>query len=303
MRRRGAGSRRIGTPRRLSPQARPRPLESPACAICLRRPVPICGDRRPLTWRRREEPKVRPQQRLQATEAPADGPADTAPQFQGHAGQDLEQAAAPGAAGRNSASTAGTPTTGVNPRIDTYWVDRKTCGPMVLDALNKIKNEIDPTLTFRRSCREGICGSCSMNIDGTNTLACLKAIDDVKRRGEDLSAAAHAGGQGPGARHDQFLRAAAVDRAVAEDHHADAAQGVAAGHGGPREARRALRVHPVRLLLHVLSELLVERGPLSGPGRAAAGLPLGERQPRRGDRASAWTTWKTRSGCIAATPS
>jgi succinate dehydrogenase / fumarate reductase iron-sulfur subunit len=54
------------------------------------------------------------------------------------------------------------------------------CGPMVLDALIKIKNEIDPTLTFRRSCREGICGSCAMNIDGTNTLACTKAIDEVK---------------------------------------------------------------------------------------------------------------------------
>ena len=68
----------------------------------------------------------------------------------------------------------------LNPRIDTYWVDRKTCGPMVLDALIKIKNEIDPTLTFRRSCREGICGSCSMNIDGTNGLACLKGLDEVK---------------------------------------------------------------------------------------------------------------------------
>ncbi|MFV0369933.1 MAG: 2Fe-2S iron-sulfur cluster-binding protein, partial [Hyphomicrobiaceae bacterium] len=67
-----------------------------------------------------------------------------------------------------------------NPRIDTYWLDLGACGPMVLDAIIKIKNEIDPTLTFRRSCREGICGSCSMNIDGTNTLACLKAIDDVK---------------------------------------------------------------------------------------------------------------------------
>ena len=66
-----------------------------------------------------------------------------------------------------------------NPRLDTYEVDMSTCGPMVLDALIKIKNEIDPTLTFRRSCREGICGSCSMNIDGTNTLACLKACDDV----------------------------------------------------------------------------------------------------------------------------
>ena len=51
---------------------------------------------------------------------------------------------------------------------------------MVLDALIKIKNEVDPTLTFRRSCREGICGSCAMNIDGTNTLACLKPIDEVK---------------------------------------------------------------------------------------------------------------------------
>lgn len=66
-----------------------------------------------------------------------------------------------------------------NPRVDTYWVNRDQCGPMVLDALIKIKNEIDPTLTFRRSCREGICGSCSMNIDGTNTLACLKGMDEV----------------------------------------------------------------------------------------------------------------------------
>ena len=67
-----------------------------------------------------------------------------------------------------------------NPRIDTYEVGLDKCGPMVLDALIKIKNEIDPTLTFRRSCREGICGSCSMNIDGTNTLACTQATDDIK---------------------------------------------------------------------------------------------------------------------------
>ena len=67
-----------------------------------------------------------------------------------------------------------------NPRIDTYSVDRDHCGPMVLDALIWIKNNIDPTLTFRRSCREGICGSCSMNIDGANTLACTKAMDDIK---------------------------------------------------------------------------------------------------------------------------
>ncbi len=69
------------------------------------------------------------------------------------------------------------PSTGENPRWDTYQIDLDQCGPMVLDALLKIKNEIDPSLTFRRSCREGICGSCSMNIGGTNTLACIKAID------------------------------------------------------------------------------------------------------------------------------
>src|SRR6516162_2877350 len=72
------------------------------------------------------------------------------------------------------------PDDGNNPRIDTYYVDTGDCGPMVLDALIKIKNEVDPTLTFRRSCHEGICGSCAMNIDGTNTLACLKPIEEVK---------------------------------------------------------------------------------------------------------------------------
>ena len=67
-----------------------------------------------------------------------------------------------------------------NPRTDTYWVDRDDCGPMVLDGIIWIKNKIDPTLTFRRSCREGICGSCAMNIDGTNTLACTKSMDELK---------------------------------------------------------------------------------------------------------------------------
>jgi succinate dehydrogenase / fumarate reductase iron-sulfur subunit len=72
------------------------------------------------------------------------------------------------------------PDDGANPRLDTYHVDMDACGPMVLDALIKIKNEQDATLTFRRSCREGVCGSCAMNIDGTNTLACTKACAEVK---------------------------------------------------------------------------------------------------------------------------
>jgi len=63
------------------------------------------------------------------------------------------------------------------PFLQKYQIDLNECAPMVLDALLKIKNEIDPTLTFRRSCREGICGSCSMNISGTNTLACISRID------------------------------------------------------------------------------------------------------------------------------
>ncbi len=72
------------------------------------------------------------------------------------------------------------PDSGENPRLDTFEVDLDQCGPMVLDALIKIKDEVDTTLAFRRSCREGVCGSCAFNIDGTNTLACTKPIADIK---------------------------------------------------------------------------------------------------------------------------
>ncbi|WP_347989166.1 succinate dehydrogenase iron-sulfur subunit [Methylomonas sp. AM2-LC] len=70
------------------------------------------------------------------------------------------------------------PDTGENPRIDSYEIDMDHCGPMLLDAILKIKNEIDSSLAFRRSCREGVCGSCAMNINGKNTLACTQAISD-----------------------------------------------------------------------------------------------------------------------------
>ncbi len=72
------------------------------------------------------------------------------------------------------------PDSGENPRLDTFEIDLDNCGSMVLDALFYINNEHDSTLAYRRSCREGICGSCSMNIDGLNTLACLKPIEDVE---------------------------------------------------------------------------------------------------------------------------
>ena len=75
------------------------------------------------------------------------------------------------------------PDDGGNPVMDTFEVDLggsgDACGPMVLDALLKIKDEADPTLALRRSCREGVCGSCAMNVDGTNTLACIKPIADI----------------------------------------------------------------------------------------------------------------------------
>ncbi len=90
-------------------------------------------------------------------------------------------ATAPGAKNpRNFKVYRWNPDDGRNPRIDTYELDLDDCGPMVLDALIKIKDEVDSTLTFRRSCREGVCGSCAMNIDGTNTLACTKFLSEVK---------------------------------------------------------------------------------------------------------------------------
>src|ERR1700730_9708966 len=74
------------------------------------------------------------------------------------------------------------PDSGENPRLDTFEVDLDDCGPMVLDALFWIKNNVDSTLTFRRSCREGVCGSCAMNIDGTNWLACTRFVSDTRRK-------------------------------------------------------------------------------------------------------------------------
>src|ERR1700753_31652 len=81
---------------------------------------------------------------------------------------------APGGAqrGKNFKVYRWNPDDGNTPSMDTYELDLDACGPMVLDALIKIKNEVDPTLTFRRSCREGVCGSCAINIGGGTTLAC-----------------------------------------------------------------------------------------------------------------------------------
>ena len=78
-----------------------------------------------------------------------------------------------------------------NPRWDTYDVDVEACGPMVLDVLIHIKNTMDPALAFRRSCREGVCGSCAMNIGGRNTLACTHGWSEVPGRDVQISPLPH----------------------------------------------------------------------------------------------------------------
>ena len=166
------------------------------------------------------------------------------------------------------------------PRLDSYEVDMDACGPMVLDALIKIKNEIDSTLTFRRSCREGICGSCAMNIDGKNALACVSACADVKRDIKiyplphmpvikdlipDLT----------------NLRPVRIGQALAADPHAATARRRApADQGRSGKGRSAFGVHSVRLLFHQLPQLLVEQRSISRTRGAAGGLSLDRRQPR-----------------------
>ena len=166
------------------------------------------------------------------------------------------------------------PEDGGNPRVDIYTVDLKSCGPMVLDALIKIKNEIDPTLTFRRSCREGVCGSCAMNIAGSNTLACTKAIEDVSGPVavyplphmpvvKDLV---------PDMTH--FYAQYSSIKPYLQTKIGRTGDRVEAIARRPRQARRPLRMHPVRLLFDVVPELLVEFGALSRSRLAAAVLSL-----------------------------
>jgi len=71
------------------------------------------------------------------------------------------------------------PQEGGAPRYDTYTVEVQEAWT-VLDALNEIKWRHDGTLTFRRSCRHGICGSCAVMINGKNDLACEKQVSAVK---------------------------------------------------------------------------------------------------------------------------
>ena len=179
------------------------------------------------------------------------------------------------------------PDSGRNPQIDTYFVDMDTCGPMVLDALIKIKNEIDPTLTFRRSCREGICGSCAMNIDGINTLACIYGMDEIKGDVKIYPLP-----------HMPVIKDLVPDLTHFYAQHAAIRPWLETETPAPeREWRQSIAD---RRELDGLYEcvmcaccstscpsLLVERRPISWAGGAAPRLQVDQRQPGRGDRRAA----------------
>ena len=151
------------------------------------------------------------------------------------------------------------PAKNANPTLDTFEIDRDHCGPMVLDALVKINDEIDPSLSFRRSCREGVCGSCAMNIDGTNRPG-LSDPDGQPQEGNepDHAAAAYAGSEGPHPRLDRTVRPVRADRAVVAVRPAAPGPRTPPVAGGSRETRRHVGMHPLLLLLDLLPELLVE---------------------------------------------
>jgi succinate dehydrogenase/fumarate reductase-like Fe-S protein len=152
---------------------------------------------------------------------------------------------------------------------------------MVLDALIQIKASVDSTVTFRRSCREGICGSCAMNINGINRLACTTSMQDlgaqvriyplphmpvVKDLVPDLT--------------EFYAQYAAVKPWLQTRTPPQRRTASGCNRRGAGEDRPAGRVHSVRLLLDGLSELLVEQRPLPGTRSAPGRVPLDHRQPR-----------------------
>ena len=155
---------------------------------------------------------------------------------------------------------------------------------MVLDAIIKIKNEVDPTLTFRRSCREGICGSCAMNIDGTNTLACTKPIAEITSTVRIYPLP-----------HMPVVKDLVPDLTRFYEQHAMMMPWLEANANEPStewrqsaEDRRKLdglyECVMCACCSDGLSELLVERRPIHGSGGLAPRVSLADRQPGWRDR-------------------
>ena len=177
------------------------------------------------------------------------------------------------------------PATSATPTLDTFEIDREHCGPMVLDALVKINDQIDPTLSFRRSCREGVCGSCAMNIDGANTLACLTSMDNLKKGTSRITPLPHmpvlkdlvTDLSGLYAQYELIEPVAANRQPAPRPRTPPVARRAGA-------TRRFVGVHPVLLLFDLLPELLVEPGQIPRPIHPVAILPLAGGQPRSADR-------------------
>ena len=175
------------------------------------------------------------------------------------------------------------------PYIQDYDVALDPHDRMLLDALMRLK-AVDDTLSFRRSCREGVCGSDAMNINGKNGLACITNLQRREGAGRAAAAARAAGDPRPDRRHEPVLQAVPLDQAVPRQRHAAAGEGAAAVARGPRGARRPVRVHPVRVLLDRVPVVLVESGQVRRPGRAARRLPLHRRHAATRPPTSASTT-------------
>ena len=195
------------------------------------------------------------------------------------------------------------PDSGETPRVDSYTVDLDDCGPMVLDAVIKIKNEVDPTLTFRRSCREGVCGSCAMNIDGTNTLACTRFTDDIKGDVKIYPLP-----------HMKVVKDLVPDLTDAYAQYASIEPWLKTETPAPPDAER-LQSPEERERLDGLWECILcfccttSCPSYCGTATVTSGRPpcsrpiAGSRIRGTSIRASVWTRWKTRSGSIAATRS
>ena len=188
------------------------------------------------------------------------------------------------------------------PRLQDYDVALDPHDRMLLDALIRLK-AVDDTLSFRRTCREGVCGSDAMNINGKNGLACITNLQDAEGAGRAAAAAGAAGDPRPDRRHEPVLQAVPLDQAVPRQRHAAAGEGAAAVAGGARGARRPLRMHPVRVLLDGVPVVLVESRTSSSvrPGccrRTASSPTAATRRPTSGS-----TTSRIRTGCSAATRS
>ncbi len=189
------------------------------------------------------------------------------------------------------------------PYMQTIEIELDGNERMLLDALVKLK-KVDPTISFRRSCREGVCGSDAMNINGKNGLACLTNMMHAARARSCSSPL-------PGLPvirdlirgHDAVLQAVRLDQALPDQRHAAARQGAPAVARRARRARTACTSASCAPAARPAAQLLVEPRQVRGPRRSAAGLPLHRGQPRSGHARLAWTTWKTRTVCSVATPS